>query len=191
MSKPKARPLPLSASSRKAAAFPILVELPLSIFKGIGKVTAAHAMLEHLVSEIVFDLLKIEYAVGRSAFAYRAASTQFTLVRSLLDVRGIKPSINVVELEDQIRELCAARDQLAHGIWSELDGRVGLVRTEGTYETAEGRRSRAVLPQGMNLPEGYFDKTREVILSTIVYEEVGDTFNSHGASMSGCQIAVK
>jgi hypothetical protein len=113
------------------------------------------------------------------------------LVRSLLDVRGIKPSINVVELEDQIRELCAARDQLAHGIWSELDGRVGLVRTEGTYETAEGRRSRAVLPQGMNLPEGYFDKTREVILSTIVYEEVGDTFNSHGASMSGCQIAVK
>jgi hypothetical protein len=113
------------------------------------------------------------------------------LVRSLLDVRGIKPSINVVELEDQIRELCAARDQLAHGIWSELDGRVGLVRTKGTYETAEGRRSRAVLPQGMNLPEGYFDKTREVILSTIVYEEVGDTFNSHGASMSGCQIAVK
>lgn len=123
--------------------------------------------MEHVISEIVFDLLKIEYAVGRTAFAYRAASTQFTLVRSLLDVRGIKPKIDIIALEDQIRELCSARDQLAHGIWSELDGRVGLVRTDGTYDTPEGRRARAILPQGMNMQERYFDGTREVILSTL------------------------
>jgi hypothetical protein len=164
MSKRKARPLPLSASSGKSAQFPILTELPLSVYKGIGKVIATHAALEHVISEIVFDLLKIEYAVGRTAFAYRAASTQFTLVRSLLDVRGIKPKIDIIALEDQIRELCSARDQLAHGIWSELDGRVGLVRT---YDTPEGRRARAILPQGMNMQERYFDGTREVILSTL------------------------
>jgi hypothetical protein len=54
MSKRKTRPLPLFASSGKAGIFPILVELPLSIYKGIGKVIAAHAALENLVSEIVF-----------------------------------------------------------------------------------------------------------------------------------------
>ena len=55
--------------------YPIEIDLPLNIYKGIGKVLSAHAILEQLVSEIVFELMKVDYKAGRTAFPYRAAST--------------------------------------------------------------------------------------------------------------------
>jgi hypothetical protein len=59
----------------------VAVDLPLTYYKGIGKVIQAHALLELCVSEVLFELMKIDYKAGRTAFAYRAASTQFTSVR--------------------------------------------------------------------------------------------------------------
>jgi len=127
---------------------------------------SAHAILEQLVSEIVFELMSVDYKTGRTAFPYRAASTQFTLVRSLLRLRKLKPKIDVVKLEAQIKDCCTVRDQLAHGVWIRHRGELKLRLTEGTYNTPQGKQFRATMPEARQPPEGYFDDNREVILAT-------------------------
>src|SRR5262245_26755640 len=99
----------MSKDSPHPKTYPIETDLPLNIYKGIGKVLSAHAILEQLVSEIVFELMKVDYKAGRTAFPYRAASTQFTLVRSLLRLRKLKPKINIIDLEAQIKDCCTVR----------------------------------------------------------------------------------
>jgi hypothetical protein len=110
--------------------------------------------------------MKINSPEGRIAFEYRAASTMFTMARRLIELRGITPNMDVVALEEQIKELCEARDQLAHCVWVEKGGQIALRLTQGNYVTAEGKRSRQILPQGSTLPPNYFDGTRAVILET-------------------------
>jgi hypothetical protein len=162
----KKRKPPLPASDEKVDRLLPAVDLPISYYKGIGRVIAAHAILENNVSELVFDLMKIGSPEGRVAFEYRAASTMFALVRKLLALRGIEPNLNVADLGDQISDLCKARDQLAHGLWVKRNGMIALRLTEGTYDTPEGRRSRAILPEGKTLPDNYFEHTRQLILDT-------------------------
>jgi hypothetical protein len=65
---------------------------------------------------LLFALLKVSRSGGRVAFEYRAASTMFTLARRLLELHGITPHLDVIELGGQIKDACNARDQLAH--WS-------------------------------------------------------------------------
>jgi len=152
--------------SPKPRTYPIEIDLPLNIYKGIGKVLSAHAILEQMVSEIVFELMKVDYKAGRTAFPYRAASTQFTLVRSLLRLRKLKPKVNVADLEAQIKDCCTVRDQLAYGVWIRQRGELKLRLTEGTYNTPQGKQFRATMLEARQPPEGYFDANREVILVT-------------------------
>src|SRR5437016_2465202 len=121
----------IPASSHKVAQFTIEPDLPISIYKGVGKVITAHAILETMVSELVFDLMRVDYPAGRTAFPYSAASKQFTLARELIALRGITSSIDLVDLEDQIKDCTTARDQLAHGVWLRgKNGSLGLRLTE-------------------------------------------------------------
>jgi hypothetical protein len=156
-----------SQESPRPKTYAIEIDLPLNIYKGIGKVLSAHAILEQVVSEIVFELMKVDYKTGRTAFPYRAASTQFTLVRSLLRLRKLKPKINVADLEAQIKDCCTVRDQLAHGVWIRQSGELRLRLTEGTYNTPQGKQFRATMPEARRPPESYFDDNREVILATV------------------------
>jgi hypothetical protein len=145
---------------------PPLVDLPISYYKGIGRVVQAHAILEHNVSELVYALLFLSRAEGQLAFEYRAASTMLTLARRLIEVRGITSAVDLVALEDQVKDCCQARDQLAHGLWIAKGTQIALRLVEGNYETPEGKRSRPILPEGKTLPDKYFDQTRTVILDT-------------------------
>jgi hypothetical protein len=162
------RKIPLPASDEKIALYPIEIDLPQSVYKGIGKIISIHAMLENVVSDLIFVLLKITAAEGRTAFAYRGAGEQFKLVRKLLDLRGIVlTDFNLNGISDAVDDCCTIRDQMAHGIWVRRDGILGLRVTKGGFESDEGYRSRAITPEGMHIPPEYYEKAREIIRSTI------------------------
>jgi hypothetical protein len=137
------RKVPLPDSPEKVAKYPVEIDLPPSVYKGIGKIISIHALLENVVSDLVFLLMKVNAAEGRTAFAYRSAGEQFKLVRKLLDLRGISvQEFNLNAITDQIDDCCMMRDQLAHGIWVKKDGVLGLRVTKGTIRTP-GRSARA------------------------------------------------
>lgn len=165
MSKGKRPFLPVDPT--KAAMYGILAELPERYYTGIGRVIQAHAILENRVSETMFDIMKIGYAEGRVAFKYRAASTQFDLVVDLVHLRGLKPSIDLNALRDQIKDCCEARDQLGHCVWVRDSDIIGIRLTDGHYETPEGKRSRAVLPEGKVLADDYFEAQRQLTMETV------------------------
>jgi len=73
------RKIPLPASPQKVEHLPVEFDLPPSVYKGIGKIISAHALLETIVLDLVFVLMKIEAPEGRIALGYRAAVERFKL----------------------------------------------------------------------------------------------------------------
>lgn len=165
----KKRKIPLPASPEKVAHYRVEIKLPPGVYKGIGKIISIHALLETLVSELVFLLMRVEPAEGRTALGYRSAGEQFKTVRKLLDLRGIElPDFNINEIATGIEDCCTMRDQMAHGVWvRKPNGVLGLRLTKGGFESEEGYRSRAITPEGMQIPHEYYDQAREIIISTI------------------------
>jgi hypothetical protein len=160
--------VPIPASSEKVEHLPVEIDLPQGVYKGIGKIISIHALLETIVSDLVFVLMKVNAAEGRTALGYRSAGEQFKLVRKLLDLRGIAPTnFNINSISDAIDDCCTIRDQMAHGIWVRRNGFLGLRLTKGGFESDEGYRSRAITPEGMEVPPEYYDQAREIIKSTI------------------------
>jgi hypothetical protein len=162
------RKVPLPATSEKSEQLPVAVDLPQGVYRGIGKIISIHALLETIVSDLVFILMKISAAEGRTALGYRSAGEQFKLVRKLLDLRGIAlTNFNINAISDAIDDCCTIRDQMAHGIWIRRNGFLGLRLTKGGFESEEGYRSRAITPEGTEVPPEYYEQAREIIKSTI------------------------
>jgi hypothetical protein len=162
------RKIPLPAASEKVEQLPVAVDLPQGVYKGIGKIISIHALLETIVSDLVFILMKVSAAEGRTALGYRSAGEQFKLVRKLLDLRGIDiTGFNINAISDAIGDCCTIRDQMAHGIWVRRNGFLGLRLTKGGFESEEGYRSRAITPEGTEVPPEYYEQARDIIKSTI------------------------
>lgn len=166
---PLKRKVPLPHSPKKVVLYPAVVDLPQSVYRGIGKIISIHALLENTVSDLVFVLLKVDRAEGRTALGYRGASEQFKLVRKLLDLRGVVvgKEFNINAISDQIDDCCTIRDQMAHGIWIKKDEVIGLRVTKGGFQSDEGYRSRAISPEGFQIPPDYYEQAREIIKSTV------------------------
>jgi hypothetical protein len=162
------RKVPLPHSPEKVVHYPVEVDLPQSVYRGIGKIISIHALLETIVSDLVFILMKVSPAEGRTALGYRSAGEQFKLIRKLVDLRGIVvKNFSINAISDQIDDCCTIRDQMAHGIWVRKDGILGLRLTKGGFTSEEGYRSRAITPEGLQVPLEYYEQAREIIKSTI------------------------
>ena len=145
----------------------IVSQLPDSLCLGIGKIVSAHAVLENRVADLLFELMQTDQATGRVALGYRAASERFKTIKQLLFMHGIKTSVPLADLLQQIQDCCNARDQVAHGVWIASDeDRIALQLTKGIYETAEGQADRKFVPEGQYVPDNYFEETRKIILTT-------------------------
>lgn len=152
----------------KATTHEIVFDLPAAINEGIGKLIMTHAILETQVSELLYDATQIAYPAGRVAFGYKNAWDNFKIVITLIDMHGIKPSIDLNNLKDQIEDCCTARDTFAHNVWlKDKSGNMGIRIAKGTLETPEGKHNRKFIPRADAVPEGFFKNTVEAIKSTI------------------------
>lgn len=148
--------------------FPIVVDLPPKVWEGIGKVVAAHAVLENRVQELLFDAMKVDYPQGRVAFEnYRDPAVQFGIVRKLFDSWGIQVDINLEDLESEIRDRTRTRNILAHGVWlNSAEGKLVLRVTEGQFSTEHGIHVRAFLPESRIVADDLYDTFRNQTLNT-------------------------
>ena len=155
------------AGSLPKSKFKIATDLPSDIYRGMGKVIGAHAILENRVLDLLFELMRVDPAVGRVATNYRAASERFKTIKRLLNLHGIKTTAPLNDLLNQITDCCDARDQFAHGVWIKNDkGELALQLTRGIYETPEGHADRSFLPEGRKVPGEYYEEIRNIILTT-------------------------
>ena len=146
----------------------IVIDLPPGIYEGMGKVIHAHAILETALLELLFDLMEVEYPAGRVVLRYQSGTERFKTVRKMLDLHGIKASMNTVALQDQIQECCDHRDSFAHGVWIRNDDGIPALRlTRGVFETPDGMADRSFLPEAKSVSDEVYSQIRENILSTI------------------------
>jgi hypothetical protein len=159
-----AQKIPVSAMV--GGEFPIVIDLPTEITNGIGRVVAAHAVLENRVQELLFDAMKVDYPQGRVAFEnYRDPAVLFGIIRKLFDSWGIQIDINLQDLETDIRSCTRERNILAHGVWvRDAPDRIALRVTEGQFTTEAGIHVRAFLPETQGIADDFWEPTRTRIL---------------------------
>jgi hypothetical protein len=158
--------LPLSAMVGTTA--PIVIDLPTGIYEGIGMVMHAHAILETALQELLFDLMRVDYPSGRVVLRYQSGTERFKTVRKMLDLHGIKASMDTGDLLTQIQECCDHRDSFAHGVWIRNDdGFIALRLTRGVFETPDGMADRSFRPEARSVADEVYSQIREKILSTI------------------------
>jgi hypothetical protein len=143
----------------------ILLDLPASIYRGIGRIVTAHAFLETQVLELFCEVSLTDYNVGRVAFRYQSASERFKTIRRLLVMHGIKPSKNLKSLFADIEQCCRTRDSFAHGLWVRTqEGLIAHRLTKGEYETKDGKLDRSFIPQTSTYSQKFFHRTQAEIL---------------------------
>jgi hypothetical protein len=158
-------PLPLSikASTQRK----IVLEPPEHITDGIGQVITAHAIIEHYIEHLLYDLMVAHAHVGRIAIARRDPALNFKSIRRLMGAWNIVAQINLEEFETEIRRHTRERNALAHGVWVHLEGgEIALIKKEGYYDTEEGDRDAAILPDRFVLPENWFSDLRKKMMET-------------------------
>ena len=108
---------------------------------------------------LVFDLLMIDHPEGRVTLKDQSAFERFKTVKSLLNLRGIIPTVDVSMLSASIDDCTTRRNQLAHGIWSVMDSDIKLRVTRDSYATEQGRINRTFMPELVSIPRDYFAST--------------------------------
>lgn len=92
-------PRKVPVAAMQGASFPVVIDLPPPYYEGIGKVVSAHAFLESRVQEFLFDLMAVDYPVGRVVFEYGHPARLFGTIRKLLDLWGIEVKQKLLDAE--------------------------------------------------------------------------------------------
>jgi hypothetical protein len=177
---PKAK---LALKAIKAIPNELVLDLPASKYRGIGKIISAHAFLENQVFEVLCDLAKIDYSVGRVTLRYQAATERFKIIKRLMVLHSINTKTNLSALFTEIEKCCGIRDIFAHGVWVwTKHGDLGMRITKGEFEIDDGIVDRSFMPQVSTYSDGFFDTNRTEILK--VAEKVSELKDQIAAALT-------
>lgn len=151
---------------------PVVTDLPMSVFREIGRVVVYHAFLEYAMSRPAYDLLNINPKQGRVAVREPRGHEIFDMVKDLAFIDGIELHKNYQLLQDSLEACKKQRDQLAHGIWlrDPKTDQLFLRLLGGSWQPdpkMRGKIRRRINPQGAEygLPE--IRSTLEMIQAAI------------------------
>ena len=135
--------------------FPLLPKIPRHLNTGIGRVIVAQSRLHWHVGELVYDLLRVDYSMGRLSVKQNKTSELFGFARDLFDLWDIEPVVSLTAVKKTIIACEDERNALAHGGWIEFKpGEVRLVRTKGQRDGEWHDLKRLLLPSSTHLPKG-------------------------------------
>lgn len=134
--------------------YPLVLDLPASLSREIGRVIVAYAAMEMVLSKIIYALLGVGPKEGRLAIREPRALDRFELIRDLANLSGIADYPGTKLLAEGIKEVMIQRDQLAHGVWVRHPetGKLLLRLTKGQWQPVKGQRGntkRLVKPEGI------------------------------------------
>lgn len=152
---------------------PVAITLPVALTREIGRVVTGHAILEHLLSEMTYSLLRIPPEEGRLAVIEGSATQRFDVARRLWKLKGIKPSVDTTAIRNLLGNVETERDRFAHCVWVR-DPRSGeyLLRVTRGELSTDKTTPRKVKPEGIPYSVEKCRETRAQIEALI---EVLDT----------------
>lgn len=96
---------------------PITIDLPSSLFRQIGRVVAAHALVEWILNRIVYRLLRLKPVEGRIAVRDPRTTDRLDMITDLLTLNNIAVQTDTKTLREVLDKCYRERDELAHGVW--------------------------------------------------------------------------
>ena len=121
-----------------------LKTIPKHLLQGIGRVIVAHARLEWYMAELVSDIARIDYPIGRQIFRGDNPEALLTIILRLYDMWNI-PRSDLGNLRKQVKKCYEKRNALAHGIWIRTKS-FQLVAVREERMTDAGMLDRRILP---------------------------------------------
>jgi len=108
-------------NSPTARELPLTLELPSSLYREIGRIVAAHALLEWTLSRIIYILLDIEPVHGRITIREPRTTDRLDMIADLMKLKNIKTGTDLPALRQLLEGCSTQRDWLVHGVWVQDD----------------------------------------------------------------------
>ncbi len=99
------------------SVYPVLLSLPVSHSREIGRIITHYAHLEWRLRLVIYALLNIGPKEGRIAVRETRAEEYVTMIEDLLSVKKIRVNVNSKKSKKFLTLLREHRNTLAHGIW--------------------------------------------------------------------------
>lgn len=128
------------------------VDLPDDLLLQIGRLITIFSSVECSIREIVALLLRLTPQEARISVRTPRVRDSFEMITSLMDLHGLTVTHDMNALQSELSELEGARDWIAHGLWTQINGQLHLQITTGKWS-----------PPGLKLPPGKTSIQRRII----------------------------
>ena len=115
-----------------------------NLLEGIGRVVIAHARLELFLTELVYELLRLDPKLGRQVLRGDNPTRTFAAAEQLLKLWSIPFH---KKLKHDIENACDKRNEVAHGVWLRVEGKQQIQLVKGERQTPVGPIARRIMPQ--------------------------------------------
>src|SRR5262245_28313177 len=126
-----------------------LKRIPDETAVGVGLVIARWAYQEGLLISVLRKLLSIDQKEARQIFSTAEGRDYVGLIRTLVELRGLKTSVDLGALKSEVQDVREERNVVAHRVWFESkDGTMCVQDTTGHWpKKSEATRKRT--PEAM------------------------------------------
>jgi hypothetical protein len=125
-----------------------LKTIPDNLLRGVGRVIVAHARLELYLTELLYDLQRTDYPIGRQVTRGDNTAEIIQAIERLVDLWNITPTEGLKHLRKDIEKARGKRNDVAHGVWMRVKpGDVRLRFMREKRMTTVGEIDRRILPQ--------------------------------------------
>jgi hypothetical protein len=147
----------------------VVIELPASLDREIGRVIVAWACFEWHITQAAHLLVGVGPQTGRLAIREPRVTDRISMVKDLVEHLKVPVNFDFKDFASAAGELSTRRDWLAHGIWvrHKPTNKLLLRITQGTWErpVPEGKvkASRRIYPQGQAIGAEHLKILRSAI----------------------------
>jgi hypothetical protein len=141
-----------------------LKTIPSHKLRGIGRVIVAHSRLEALTTELIYDLLRIDYKLGRQIVRGDNPPDLYAMACRIIKVWNLPPPSP--KLRSDIKKAYDKRNETGHGSWIKVKGgdiRIRLMREERL--TVIGMLDRRIMPEAAKRTLKHFNDDAKFINS--------------------------
>lgn len=144
MSIPPSQPTVVIAGS-------LVEDLPVALFREIGRVIVAFAALQYNLSQVIYMLMRIDRQTGRISVREPRATERLGIILDLIQQRQLDVDLDLVALLKTLDDCQRGRDQLAHGTWVRHAGAIRLAISRGSSPPfgTKGKIKRVILPEAI------------------------------------------
>jgi hypothetical protein len=137
----------------------------------MGRVIAAHALVERKLNRIIYRFLSLRPVEARIAIREPRTTDRVDMIADLLSLYDLKVSTNLDALKQALDKCYKERDALAHGVWlkDEKTGHIFLRLSSGNWQPPGiiKKAKRRIDLEGREYSSDHAKETCRLILGAI------------------------